>query len=135
MSFLIGVANYDENLTQGDKQDLLHEVDEATEQAIQKVREHLAEQDNYMEAIHDEMCGAKEYALKYIEYKTSKSDWARMYEEMAEAELKHAEYLKQMAQEYFDGLAWKSEESKIEWEHCKAKMVEKAALVKMILSV
>lgn len=37
MSFLIGVANYDENLTQGDKQDLLHEVDEATEQAIQKV--------------------------------------------------------------------------------------------------
>ena len=90
---------------------------------------------HYMEAIHDEMCGAKEYALKYIEYKTSKSDWARMYEEMAEAELKHADYLSQMAQEYFDDLAWKSEDSKIEWEHCKNKMTEKTALVKMILSV
>lgn len=51
MSFLIGVANYDENLTQGDKQDLLHEVDEATEQAIQKVREHLAEQDKKIDKI------------------------------------------------------------------------------------
>lgn len=51
MSFLTGVANYDENLTQGDKQDLLHEVDEATEQAIQKVREHLAEQDNKIDRI------------------------------------------------------------------------------------
>lgn len=51
MSFLIGVATYDENLTQGDKQDLLHEVDEATEQAIQKVREHLAEQDKKIDKI------------------------------------------------------------------------------------
>ena len=51
MSFLIGVANYDENLTQGDKQDLLHEVDEATEQAIRKVREHLAEQDKKIDRI------------------------------------------------------------------------------------
>ena len=51
MSFLIGIANYQENLTQGDKQDLLHEVDEATEQAIQKVREHLAEQDKKIDRI------------------------------------------------------------------------------------
>ena len=51
MSFLIGIANYQENLTQGDKQDLLHEVDEATEQAIQKVREHLTEQDKKIERI------------------------------------------------------------------------------------
>lgn len=90
---------------------------------------------HYMEMIHDEMCGAKEYALKYVEYKNSKPNWARMYDEMAEAELKHADYLSQMAQEYFDDLAWKSEDSKIEWEHCKNKMTEKTALVKMILSV
>ena len=51
MSFLIGIANYQENLTQSDKQDLLHEVDEATEQAIQKVREHLTEQDKKIEKI------------------------------------------------------------------------------------
>ena len=51
MSFLIGIANYQENLTQSDKQDLLHEVDEATEQAIQKVREHLAEQDKKIDRI------------------------------------------------------------------------------------
>lgn len=89
---------------------------------------------HYMEMIHDEMCGAKEYALKYIEYKSKKSDWARMYMEMAEAELTHADYLSQMAQEYFDELAWKSEDQKIEWEHCKAKTAEKTALVKMILS-
>lgn len=51
MSFLIGIANYQENLTQGDKQDLLHEVDEATEQAIAKVRQHLAEQDKKIDKI------------------------------------------------------------------------------------
>lgn len=51
MSFLIGIANYQENLTQGGKQDLLHEVDEATEQAIAKVRQHLAEQDKKIDKI------------------------------------------------------------------------------------
>ena len=51
MSFLIGIANYQENLTQGDKQDLLHEVDEATEQTIAKVRQHLAEQDKKIDKI------------------------------------------------------------------------------------
>lgn len=51
MSFLIGIANYQENLTQGDKQDLLHEVDEATEQAIAKARQHLAEQDKKIDKI------------------------------------------------------------------------------------
>ena len=51
MSFLIGIANYQENLTQGDKQDLLHEVDEATEQAIAKVRQHLAEQGKKIDKI------------------------------------------------------------------------------------
>ena len=51
MSFLIGIANYQENLTQGDKQDLLHEVDKATEQAIAKVRQHLTEQDKKIDKI------------------------------------------------------------------------------------
>lgn len=46
------------------------------------------------EHIEEEICGAKEYAEKYVECK-AKGDtaWANRYKEMANDELKHTGYL------------------------------------------
>lgn len=51
LSFVIGLANYQENLTQSDKQDLLDEVNKATENAIKQVHQHLKEQDKKIDLI------------------------------------------------------------------------------------
>ena len=40
LSFVIGILNYQENLTQSDKQELLHKVDEDTQTAIREVHNH-----------------------------------------------------------------------------------------------
>ena len=37
MSFIIGVMNYNENLTQGDKQDLMSALDEKTENLLNEI--------------------------------------------------------------------------------------------------
>lgn len=45
MSFIIGVMNYDENLTQGDKQDLMSEFDTKAKKVLDEIHAHLTEQD------------------------------------------------------------------------------------------
>ena len=52
----------------------------------------------FIEHINDELDGAKEYAEKFIENK-AKSNMMRAsrYKEMAEDEMKHATYIKDMA--------------------------------------
>ena len=56
MSFLIGVANYDENLTQSDKQELMNRVDTATQQTIGEIHNHLREQDAKIDRILEAVC-------------------------------------------------------------------------------
>ena len=51
LSFVIGILNYQENLTQSDKQELLHKVDEDTQTAIQEIHNHLQMQDNRIDKI------------------------------------------------------------------------------------
>lgn len=51
LSFVIGLMNYRENLTQGDKQDLMSEVDNTTKETINIIKEHLAEQDEKLDLI------------------------------------------------------------------------------------
>lgn len=51
LSFVIGILNYQENLTQSDKQELLHKVDEDTQTAIQEIHNHLQMQDNKIDKI------------------------------------------------------------------------------------
>ena len=89
----------------------------------------------YIKYIKEEVCSAKHYACKYLEYKTEKPGWAKMYYEMAEEELKHAEYLHEIADEYASGLSWMPEEDKIEWGNCTNMLHEKTAWVKMMLSM
>ena len=45
MSFFIGVINYDENLSQTDKQDLMEELSKKADQLLQDIHTHLADQD------------------------------------------------------------------------------------------
>jgi len=45
MSFIIGVMNYDENLTQSDKQDLSNELSTQIDRLLKDIHTHLDSQD------------------------------------------------------------------------------------------
>ena len=51
LSFVIGLLNYDENLTQNDKQELLEELDNQTATLLEEIHAHLEEQDIKLEEI------------------------------------------------------------------------------------
>lgn len=51
MSFVIGLMNYSENLTQGDKQDLMSALDKQTENMLNDIHKHLQEQDIKIEIL------------------------------------------------------------------------------------
>lgn len=51
VSFIIGLLNLNENLTQGDKQDLLEEFNNKAEQLLNEIHGHLEIQDNKLDEI------------------------------------------------------------------------------------
>lgn len=51
LSFVIGLLNYNENLTQGDKQELLEELNNQTSTLLEEIHSHLKEQDIKLEEI------------------------------------------------------------------------------------
>lgn len=51
VSFLIGMANYNENLTQNDKDDIMNHLDEQTKNILLKVQESLEEQNKMLRSI------------------------------------------------------------------------------------
>ena len=57
LSFLIAVENLQENLTQGDKQDLQQELSESTERLLNEVHAHLEAQDQKIDRILNIMEG------------------------------------------------------------------------------
>lgn len=50
-SFCIGLMNLDENLTQGDKQDLMQKFNDQTETVLKEIHKHLQEQDQKIDLI------------------------------------------------------------------------------------
>lgn len=50
-SFCIGLMNLDENLTQGDKQDLMQEFNNQTETVLKEIHQHLQDQDHKIDLI------------------------------------------------------------------------------------
>lgn len=88
----------------------------------------------YIDHIKDEVCGAMEYAQKYIEYKSTHPQWAKMYSEMANAELNHAKYLHVIGAEHISSLSWVPEEDKEAWDKCTKRVTEKIVLIKLMLS-
>ena len=55
LSFVVGVMNYEENLTQGDKQDLMSALEEKTESMLDDIHNHLREQDEKIDSIIERM--------------------------------------------------------------------------------
>ena len=51
MSFIIALMNLDENLTQGDKQDLQNELNKNIDKILQEVHSHLEKQDKKIDKI------------------------------------------------------------------------------------
>lgn len=55
MSFIIGLMNYDENLTQNDKQDLMQELNAKSDKLLKEIHRHLTEQDKKIDTILKEV--------------------------------------------------------------------------------
>ena len=51
MSFVIGLMNFNENLTQGDKQELLQEFSNKADLLLNEIHSHLEEQDKKLDEI------------------------------------------------------------------------------------
>lgn len=51
LSFIIGVLNYNENLTQGDKQELMQKLDNKISLVLDEVHKHLEVQDKQLSTI------------------------------------------------------------------------------------
>ena len=54
-SFLIGIANYQENLTQSDKDDIMNRLDKQTKDILTKVEKALEEQNDMLGEILDRL--------------------------------------------------------------------------------
>lgn len=55
VSFLIGMANYNENLTQNDKDDIMNHLDQQTKNILVKVQDALEEQNCMLEQILEKL--------------------------------------------------------------------------------
>lgn len=84
--------------------------------------------------IKEELCGACDYAEKYVIYKNTKPEWSRLFAEMASDELDHATSLHKMGDEWAETVSYIPNEDKEAWEHCGAMVAEKTAEVRLLLS-
>lgn len=88
----------------------------------------------YVDWLYDELESALEYAEYYIIFKNSKPNYSKMYKEMASAEIQHAEYIRQMTQEFADGLSWISDHDKENWACVLQQQADTEQKVQIMLS-
>lgn len=92
-----------------------------------------------VEHINDEICGAKDYAEKYVEAKAEgNSMWANRYKEMAQDELKHAMYMHELAVTKIDQIRQVYEPSadmEEKWDKAHKEYVEKVAWIKTMMNM
>ena len=55
VSFIIGIANYNENLSQSDKDDMMHALDEKANNMLEKLEADLEEQNELLRQILDRL--------------------------------------------------------------------------------
>ena len=58
VSFIVGFMNLEENLTQGDKQDLIQELSNKAEDLLNQIHSHLKDQDSKLDTILKLLKGA-----------------------------------------------------------------------------
>ena len=89
--------------------------------------------------IADELDSAKEYAEDYLTFKAKEnSTWANRYKEMANDELKHADYLHDRAMAEIEELRkvyTPPQDMLDKWDSDHRKFIEKTAWVKQMLSM
>ena len=89
--------------------------------------------------IKDELCSAKEYAEEYLTFKAKENGtWANRYKEMAQDELKHANYIHERVVGEIEELRkvyTPPEDMMQKWESDHKKYIEKAAWVKQMLTM
>ena len=55
VSFIIGIANYNENLSQSDKDDMMHALDEKANVMLERLEADLEEQNELLRKILDKL--------------------------------------------------------------------------------
>ena len=66
VSFILSAMNYDENLSQSDKQEIMQELSEKLDKSIQDVHLHLVKQDAKLDAIIKALEGTTYDGREYI---------------------------------------------------------------------
>jgi hypothetical protein len=93
----------------------------------------------YVEAIDEELEGAKEYAEKYVECKAKDNmQSATKYKEMANDELKHAMYVHEWAVKEIEEISrvyTPPIEMQEKWDKAHKEYVEKVAWIRQMLSM
>lgn len=59
MSFVIGLMNLNENLTQGDKQDIIKNLSEKSDTILKEIHSHLEKQDEKIDKIIEILGGVQ----------------------------------------------------------------------------
>ena len=92
-----------------------------------------------LDHLEDEIEGAREYAEKYIECKArGNMPRANRYKEMANDELKHASFLREMDMADVSELKRSynmTEEEQRTWDHGQKRLTDEMALIMHILSM
>lgn len=92
-----------------------------------------------VDAIDEELEGAKDYAEKYVECKASgNTQWANRYKEMAQDELKHANYIHDKAVadiEEINKVYKPTVEMQEKWDKSHKEYVERTAWIKQMLAM
>ena len=57
LSFVIGIMNYQENLTQNDKSDIMNRLDEQTKDILTKLQDEIETQNNMLREILNRLKG------------------------------------------------------------------------------
>lgn len=91
-----------------------------------------------VDLMDEELCGAKNYAEKYIECKAINGQYATKYKEMANDELKHAMYVHDIATSTIEEISkvfTPPIEMQTQWDLEHKKFVEKYAWIKQMLTM
>lgn len=92
-----------------------------------------------VDQIDEEICGAKDYAEKYLECKSEGDNtWATRYKEMANDELKHAMWVHDYAVQKINKLKevyTAPTEMQEAWDKSHTQYVERVAWIKQMLAM
>lgn len=93
----------------------------------------------YSDEMLEELCGAKEYAEKYLLFKVNgDGTWASRFREMANDEIKHATWIHDLAVQDIEKLRTiytPPVDMQKKWDEDHARYVEKLAWIKQMLGM